>query len=104
MVVTCKFTHFLRVVSRWFENTHHFVSMRSMRSMRGGIIFLFKADTYDKLSDNFVRFLRMLANSASTNSCLYQPSSQDYADPSHDSFQCRASWLFNSRAHFRRRC
>jgi hypothetical protein len=42
--------------------------------------------TYGKLLDDFVRFLWMLANSASTNSRLSQPSSQDFADPSPDSF------------------
>jgi hypothetical protein len=45
-------------------------------------------DTY-KLSDDFVRFLWMLANSAPSNSGLSQPSSQVFADPSHESFAAR---------------
>jgi hypothetical protein len=53
------------------------------------------ADTYGKLSDDFVRFLWMLANSASTNSRLSQPSSQDFANSSPDSFAPRVGSSFS---------
>jgi hypothetical protein len=52
------------------------------------------ADTYGKLSDDFVRFLWMLANSASTNSRLSQPLSQDFADLSPDSFAAQVGSSF----------
>jgi hypothetical protein len=53
------------------------------------------ADTYGKLSDDFVRFLWMLANSASTNSRFSQPSSQDFADSSPDSFAAQVGSSFS---------
>jgi hypothetical protein len=53
------------------------------------------ADTYGKLSDDFVRCLWMLATSASTNSRLSQPSSQDFADPSPDSFAAQVGSSFS---------
>jgi hypothetical protein len=56
------------------------------------------SDTYGKLSDDFVRFLWMLANSASTNSRLSQPSSQDFANSSPDSF---APQVGSSFSHIR---
>jgi hypothetical protein len=52
-------------------------------------------DTYGKLSDDFVRFLWMLANSASTNSRLSQPSSQDLADSSPDSLAAQVGSSFS---------
>ena len=48
---------------------------------QGNRVFLsLVADTYAKLSDDFVHFIWMLANAASTNSCLSQPRS-DVASP-----------------------
>jgi hypothetical protein len=48
-----------------------------------------------KLSDDFVRFLYMLANSASTNSYLSQPSSRDSASPSPDAFDAKVGSLIS---------
>jgi len=53
------------------------------------------ADAHGKLSDDFVRFLWMLADSASTNSRLSQPSSKDSADPSPDSFAAQVGSSFS---------
>ncbi len=53
------------------------------------------ADAYGKLSDDFVRFLWMLAISASTNSRLSQPSSQDFADLLRDSFAAQVGSSFS---------
>ncbi len=44
------------------------------------------ADTYGKISDDFVRFLWMMANTASTNSRLSQPSPNSEPPLSQDSF------------------
>ena len=44
------------------------------------------ADTYGKISDDFVRFIWMVANAALTNSCLSQPPSDQASSESSDSF------------------
>jgi hypothetical protein len=53
------------------------------------------ADAHGKLSDDFVRFLWMLVDSASTNSRHSRPSAQDSADPSPDSVAAQVGSSFS---------
>jgi hypothetical protein len=53
------------------------------------------ADAYGKISDDFVRFLWMMANTASTNSRLSQPSPNSEPPLSQDSFTKLRSSFFS---------
>ena len=56
------------------------------------------ADTYGKLSDDFVRFIWMVANAASTNSRLSQPPSDQASTEPSDSFAvCRGAFFSRMR-------
>ena len=53
------------------------------------------ADTYGKISDDFVRFIWMVANAASTNSRLSQPPSNASSPASQDSFAVQRGSFFS---------
>jgi hypothetical protein len=53
------------------------------------------ADTYGKISDDFVRFLWMMANAASTNFRLSQPSPNSEPSLSQDTFTKLRGSLFS---------
>ena len=53
------------------------------------------ADTYGKISDDFVRFIWMAAQSASTNFCLSEPSSAEASPALQDDYAVRRGSLFS---------
>jgi len=65
---------------------------------QGNLAFLsLTADTYGKLSDDFIRFIWMLANQASTNSRLSQPQSSGASPDPHEFVTQRGSYFSRMR-------